>query len=450
MLPNRSPWLAELRPDRSISSLTGDEDADVVIVGAGIAGISTAYFLLKHTNARVTVLEADLVAHGASGHNAGQVTSQFEVGIPALEKEFGTELCASTLRDLERGWGLLEAMRADAAPDVLAYRFKGSVAAGSKAAALVELADLAAYKRFGLPASPMAVAQDWYEGVALKAMYPDLVRLAPHADILAALETENVEYKAYASYERMVANSALLATRVAETLRAREPHRFILHERTRVEEIVLGNSTAGVRTARGSVRTKRVVLCTNGFMGFTVRQVDNPTFDPAVLHPVEGLIGYMAGYYEPAGQKPMATSFVGADWQTPADPYFYVTRRPYATPNGRKDLVSVGGPHGHHEGQNAYTRAIDCPDSVHTDIDVFMKKTHGVGKGKPEFAFCWHGMMGYTANGVRLIGAEPRNPVLMYNLGCNGIGLLPSVYGAERIARLVNGEELPKTFFDPK
>jgi len=57
--------------------------------------------------------------------------------------------------------------------------------------------------------------------------------------------------------------------------------------------------------------------------------------------------------------------------------------------------------------------------------------------------------MAYTDNRLRLIGVEPRNPVLHYNLGCNGIGFMPSVYGGHRIGRLLAGDALGPSLFDP-
>jgi len=57
--------------------------------------------------------------------------------------------------------------------------------------------------------------------------------------------------------------------------------------------------------------------------------------------------------------------------------------------------------------------------------------------------------MGYTAGMVRLIGAHPRYPGLLYNLGCNGVGFLPSIRGGERISRLLAGETLAPSIFDP-
>src|SRR4051812_20248430 len=58
-----SLWLA--RP-----SLSGIEEVDVAVVGGGIVGVSTAYWLEK-AGRRVVLLEAGTLAGRASGRNAG-------------------------------------------------------------------------------------------------------------------------------------------------------------------------------------------------------------------------------------------------------------------------------------------------------------------------------------------------------------------------------------------
>src|SRR6516164_5978996 len=76
--PNRSPWIPQLANDGPPRPLGGDIDADVVVVGAGIAGVATAFFVLRETALRVALLERDRVGRGASGRNAGQLTTYFE------------------------------------------------------------------------------------------------------------------------------------------------------------------------------------------------------------------------------------------------------------------------------------------------------------------------------------------------------------------------------------
>jgi glycine/D-amino acid oxidase-like deaminating enzyme len=66
------------------------------------------------------------------------------------------------------------------------------------------------------------------------------------------------------------------------------------------------------------------------------------------------------------------------------------------------------------------------------------------------YDFHWHGLMGYNDGGIRVIGAHPRHPRLLYNLGCNGVGFLPSIYGGQRIAQLLADQRLPASIFDPR
>jgi hypothetical protein len=47
---NESPWLFELRRKRPVAFLVDDMHTNVAIVGGGIAGVVTAYCILKHTN----------------------------------------------------------------------------------------------------------------------------------------------------------------------------------------------------------------------------------------------------------------------------------------------------------------------------------------------------------------------------------------------------------------
>ena len=58
--------------------------------------------------------------------------------------------------------------------------------------------------------------------------------------------------------------------------------------------------------------------------------------------------------------------------------------------------------------------------------------------------------MGYNDSGIRVVGTHPRHPRLLYNLGCNGVGFLPSIYGGQRIARLLADDHLPPSIFDPR
>ena len=91
----RSPWIAQLAADGPPRPLAQDTLTDVVIVGAGIAGVATAFFALRDTTERVLLVERDRVGRGATGRNAGQLTTYFERPLCDIADEFGAEMAAA-------------------------------------------------------------------------------------------------------------------------------------------------------------------------------------------------------------------------------------------------------------------------------------------------------------------------------------------------------------------
>ena len=70
--------------------LKDDIEVDVVIIGAGIVGLSVAY-MLKKTGLRVAVLEKDKVGSGVSGHTTGKITTQHNMIYAKLQKRLGQD-----------------------------------------------------------------------------------------------------------------------------------------------------------------------------------------------------------------------------------------------------------------------------------------------------------------------------------------------------------------------
>ena len=132
MKKNRSPWLHQLRQDREWRTLTADLATDVAIVGGGIAGVASAFYTLKYTNLNVALFERFKLAHGATGHNAGQVTSYFERGFASLVEEFGLSKAARGQKDVEDAWHLLDEMYTDAGLDIPLSRFIGHAGVSSR------------------------------------------------------------------------------------------------------------------------------------------------------------------------------------------------------------------------------------------------------------------------------------------------------------------------------
>src|ERR1044072_8062200 len=65
-------------PDRSGKPLT--EDTDLVVVGAGLTGLSTALHSARQ-GARVTLVEKGQIGSGASARNGGMANLGFTIGV---------------------------------------------------------------------------------------------------------------------------------------------------------------------------------------------------------------------------------------------------------------------------------------------------------------------------------------------------------------------------------
>src|SRR5256714_5381699 len=84
-----SIWLDETAPEIH-PPLDKDTSADVAIVGAGIAGVATAYHVAR-SGAKVVVLEARPVADAASGRNAGFLLAGVAENFIAAARRYGED-----------------------------------------------------------------------------------------------------------------------------------------------------------------------------------------------------------------------------------------------------------------------------------------------------------------------------------------------------------------------
>jgi gamma-glutamylputrescine oxidase len=87
-LTGDSYYEASVTRSLSRGALIGDIEADVCVVGAGLAGLSAA-IELRERGFSVVVLEAKRVGWGASGRNGGQTIAGLACDIAVIEKQLG-------------------------------------------------------------------------------------------------------------------------------------------------------------------------------------------------------------------------------------------------------------------------------------------------------------------------------------------------------------------------
>lgn len=107
----RAPFWTD-RPEAPArrAPVVNNEEADLVVIGAGFTGLWTAWRALhRHAGWRILVLDAEQVGHGASGRNGGFVAASLTHGLPHGEALWPEDMN----RIVDEGRSNLLAMRDD-------------------------------------------------------------------------------------------------------------------------------------------------------------------------------------------------------------------------------------------------------------------------------------------------------------------------------------------------
>jgi len=454
MNKNNSPWVEQLKKNYHSKKLTNDIKTNILVIGAGISGITTSYFILKNTNLKVTLVEAKELASGASGHNAGQMVSYFEKQIYNMVKEFGFDLAVEAQKDINSSWYLVEQIFQDTGIGTKVNIFTGYAGIQSFEDLILCLQNMYIYKKAGLIFEKLSISNDCPYLDKIPKKYHSLFSVISKKNLLEYLETKDYSYYAMLSLKKGVMNSAAFCEDLLNYMFTNFNDRFSYYEKTPIVELNLKRSLNEAVTESNKIYSQKTILCTNGFEKIKINNFSSD-IDTKFHYLVNGCVGYMAAYLEEDLKEPTAISYLPQRSETgnknfDIDPYFYLTRRDYEIKDKRFNLICLGGPEAIMDDTNNYKREHPYPKEAQESIDKFIHKTYkNSPKNEIEYKYKWHGLMGYTPNGIRLIGPEPLNPNLYYNLGCNGIGILPSIFGANKVSLMLKGDKFKKSIFDP-
>ena len=99
---NDSIWLKTNREDRKYRTLDKNIEVDVCIIGGGITGISTAYYLSKEGGIKVAVFEKDKICSKTTGKTTGKITSQHHLFYKYLIDSKGKDFAKKYLKANEQ------------------------------------------------------------------------------------------------------------------------------------------------------------------------------------------------------------------------------------------------------------------------------------------------------------------------------------------------------------
>ena len=224
-------------------ALLGQEHADVVVVGAGLAGCSAALHLAER-GYRVVVLEARQVGYGASGRSGGQTIFGLAVGQQALRVQVGDadakRLFDFSVEALDLTQELIRrhAIACDYRPNHIHVAVKER-----------QIAELAAWAH---------ELQDVYDYRSVRLIDRDELR-------------EHVASDRYRGGVIDTRSGHLHPLKYTEGLaRAAEAAGVRIFQQSRVLGYDASQSSGGqvvVRTSAGSVRCRHLVLCGNAYLG---------------------------------------------------------------------------------------------------------------------------------------------------------------------------------------
>jgi glycine/D-amino acid oxidase-like deaminating enzyme len=215
-------------------ALPGDLDVDVAIVGGGLTGLWTAWYLLDRNPAlKIAVLEKHIAGFGASGRNGGWLSALFPRSTASLERAHGRDAALAMRRAMIATVDEVGVVAASAGIDI-DYAKGGALAyarsAVQLAAARAEVAEAAGYG-----VDPLELLGPRPAAGSLGAAFdPNCARIHP----------------------------AKLVRGLARALE----RRVTIFEQTEV----LDYSSHTVVTTRGTVRCDNVVVATEGY-GATLR-----------------------------------------------------------------------------------------------------------------------------------------------------------------------------------
>ncbi|MFN3596921.1 MAG: NAD(P)/FAD-dependent oxidoreductase [Rubricoccaceae bacterium] len=374
----RSPWQQPLPP----------AGADVAVVGGGVIGAATAYALARlEPAARVVLVEAGHLARGASGRNAGFLLLGTHADYASAVDAYGREAARRVWRFTQENLALVQALAERVGPEALGLERRGSVlAAGSDDEA-------ARLRRAHALLTEDGVAAAWWD--------------APEAGEKTGLE-------AYAGALFVPEGGALDPVRLVRAL-AWQSTALVLEGAAAADlRPASGGGTEIVLEGGHRLRAQRLVLALNAYL---------PRLVPS-----------LAGVVRPVRAQMLATEALPkVHLRAPVyshEGYFYLRQRA----DGR--LLLGGARHLHADEEVGYDDA--TTPALQADLEAYLARHVPAAAGVP-VARRWSGVMGFSPDGLPVLGEVPGLPEAVFAAGFTGHGMGYGVRFGFLVARRVLG-----------
>jgi gamma-glutamylputrescine oxidase len=363
---------------------------DVVIVGAGITGLSTAYWLEKEDpSLKVAIVEKSRVAFGASGRNAGFVTCGSVEHFNRMISKHGLEQAVEIWKFSETNLKLLESEIIQDQAHLVQFEKKGAF---SLAAQENEFAEL---KKVSEVMTSLKIPTEIVEGY----------------DIEKRLGAVN-----FVGGIKYLGDGSTNPVKLLEIMRSQI--KAPIFESTEAYKIdTLDDGTKVLKTDKGDFETSMVVLALNGYS--------------ANLHP------YFRDKIFPTRGQCLMTAPVPRFMEGPCYANFYLD---YFRQIETGELLIGGFRQIEKETEVGYSDHVTdlIQNSLHHFVVTYLPKL-----ASAKVTHRWGGVMGFSKDGEPMVGSIPEDPSIFFAGGYTGHGIGLAFNTGKTLVDLIFGRSIP-------
>ncbi len=377
-----SKWLDQTQKNIS-------QHFDVLIVGGGIAGLSTAHWLLKKSpQMRVGLIERHRLGFGASGRNAGFVTCGSTEHFLKLEKDFGIQKALEIWKFSEENHRLLKEEIIQDHSSLLDYRQTGSC----------------------------TVAPDDNQWTNYQAAGTRMRQAGLDVSSVTTQEMErDYGVKGFVGGIHFAGDGYIDPIKLLNLMRSHL--KISVFEGTEVMRIQQEPDHELVQTDRGLFRAEKVILALNAYL---------PLLDSQFakwIAPGRGQI---------LMTEPLPAFVKGPCYLTKHLCYFRQLPTGHLLIGGFRNLDR--------QAEETYTD--QTTDLIQSALLKFVREHFTQGQ-HAKVAYQWSGIMGFSPDGQMLIGNLPNRPNVQVMAGCSGHGMGLSFHAAKILVDSLSGANIP-------
>lgn len=373
------------------SPLSGDIEAEVCVIGAGIAGLTTAY-LLSQEGKNVVLIDALGIGAGETGRTTAHFFPPDEWYIN-VERSFGTEKARLVADSFARATALVESIVRKEAIDCEFERLDGYL--------------------FALPDNDFKALDKELDATRRAGVDAELL---PRVLDLSFDTGPCVRYKNLAQFHPLKYLSGLAQAVIRSGGK--------IYCGTRALEVDGDNRIQVVTTPHGNIQANSVVIATN-----------TPFNDRVVMHTKQaGYRTYVIGVRVPKASVPRILL-----WDT-GDPYYYL-RLETPDPEANHEILVVGGAD-HKVGEDTH------PEHRYDEIERWVRERFPMAQA---VEYRWSGEVMEPSDGAAYLGRNPLDDKNVYIItGDSGNGMTHTTIGAMLITDLIMGRANPwESVYDP-